>query len=197
MNDQYRIENVPNQTGGKEEFVAPTYPAPPVRTEAETVHLKAAMPMAQPSQGPSTPPYRVVAAPARPEIPLPVEPEKPAKVKRGVPGVTALGFLFALLSLFFTPLFKEAFSNYLFYDGFQTAVLTFYYYGTWIFGGITGLFALLGLILSTIGGSISKRKEREGRGLAVAGTMIALVALLLAAAIGVSLYLLYMEIGSL
>lgn len=193
MNTEYKNEIDASQVGAQEETVAPAYAA---RPETEAAYASSSIPAVQPVQPRAVPPYYGgVGVPARPEAPPPAAPAKPVKVKRGVPVVTALGFMFALLSLFFIPLFKEAMTNYLLYDGMPEEVLQYYHYAIWVLGGIVGLFAILGLILSPIGGSISKRRQREGRGLAVAGTMIALVALLFAGAVGVSLYLLSTQVG--
>ncbi len=138
-------------------------------------------------------PPAVYAEPVH-HAPLPYAPPVPAKVRKGVPGATAFGFTSALLSLFLFPLFKEAFSNYLLYEGTVEALLRYYYYASWVFGGASALFGLLGLVLTPIGGFCSKRRQSEGRGLAVAGTLIAFVALILTAGIAVSHYWLFTEI---
>ncbi len=184
-NDQkptVETEGFPGQTGPL--APAPFVAEPPVQNDYYVSPAQPGMPMSQPVH--QSPAY----APPMP----PVAPPVPAKIHKGVPGMTVLGFTLALLSLFIMPFFKEAFSNYLFYDGNQEVLLKYYYYATWILGGMAALFSLIGLVFSLIGGSLAKRRQVEGRGLSVAGTIIALVALLLVAGVAVSHYLLFKQI---
>ncbi len=193
MNDQYNLQNDPNQVGDNETPVAPTYSAPSEAyvTERATARNGVGGPPESPAAVPATPsPY--FGTPVRAESPI--APAASAKIKRGVPGLTAFGFTLALLSLFLVPFFKDAFEGYLFYDGTESVVLQYYFYATWILGAVSGLFALIAFILTPFGGSVSKRQQRDGRGLAVAGTLIAFVALLLTVGVAVSHYLLFMQI---
>ncbi|HZK29162.1 MAG TPA: hypothetical protein VFD19_02975 [Clostridia bacterium] len=130
------------------------------------------------------------AAPAY-QPPAPFVLEKPKKIFKGIPGITGFGFTSALLSLFFLSFYKEAFSNYLLYEGAQEIVLRYYYYATLVWGGMSALFALFGLILTPFGSRLSKRRGTEGRALGVAGVLISLVAIILMAAVTVSHWLLY------
>lgn len=113
------------------------------------------------------------------------------KIKKGVPGITGFGFTSALLSLFLLPFYKEAFENYLLYDGVQAILLHYYYYATIALGSLGILFALFGLVLTPVGIHMSKRRENNGRALGVSGLLIALVALILYAAVTVAHVTLY------
>ncbi len=128
-----------------------------------------------------------VVAPA----PAPLAPPKQGKIKRGVPGITGFGFTSALLSLLLLIFYKEAFDNYLLYDGTNRILLHYYYYATIVLGAGSGLLALFGLILSPFGIHLSRRRESDGRALGIGALLISLVALLLIVAITVSHVLLY------
>ncbi len=121
-------------------------------------------------------------------IPYPAPPayEKPRKVKKGIPGITGFGFTSALLALFLVPMYKDAFTSYLLYEGANQALLNYHYYASIALGSAGALFALLGAIFSPIGAYLSGSRERDGRALGVAGVLIAFVALILIAAITVS-----------
>ncbi len=123
--------------------------------------------------------------------PQPAPPKKEKKARIGVPGITGFGFTSSLLALFLLPLFKEAFSSYLFYDGSVEFLLRYYYYAAIGLGGASALFALLGFILTPIGVHISRRRQRDGAALGVAGILIAIVALLLIVGVTLSHSILY------
>lgn len=125
--------------------------------------------------------------------PVPAAEPPKKKVRQGVPGSTAFGFTSSLLSLFLVPFFKEAFTNYLTYAGNSQLALYTHYYSTMALGIAGAVFALLGLICSPIGMRRSKVDDRDGRGLGVAGMLIAVVAIILLAAVFVPHFLLYRE----
>ncbi len=144
------------------------------------------------------PSFKVDPAPPAPEphqpsmAPMPVQPAvRHKKARVGVPGITGLGFTFALLSLFLLPFYKEAFANYLTYEGAREFFIYYYYYATIGLGSGSALFALLGLILTPVGIHISRRRARDGAALGVAGVLIAIVAIILIAAVTASHVMLY------
>ncbi|MFA5585089.1 MAG: hypothetical protein WDA02_00875 [Saccharofermentanales bacterium] len=139
-------------------------------------------------------PMPPVQEPYQYAVPMPAPPASPKKEKKariGVPGITGFGFTSSLLALFLLPLFKEAFSNYIFYDGSVEFLLRYYYYAAIGLGGASALFALLGFILTPIGVHISRRRQRDGAALGVAGILIAIVALLLIVGVTLSHSILY------
>lgn len=136
--------------------------------------------------------------PARPVqfTPPPVPHAPPVTVKQkktrvGVPGITGLGFTLSLLSLFLIPLYKEAFADYIAYEGVKEFFILYYYYATISLGGTSALFALLGLVLTPFGIHISRRRQRDGAALGVSGVLIAIVALILIAVVTASHVMLY------
>ena len=153
----------------------------------ETIESTEAMKTDPPVQTEPAVPY---AAPLPAYAPAYAEP-KPKKVKTGVPGLTGFGFTAALLSLFLMPFYKEAFDQYLFYEGAKEFLLNYYYYATISIGSVSALLALLGLVLTPIGVHLSRRRQSDGRALGIAGTLIALVALIFIAAVTVSHIMLF------
>ncbi len=138
-------------------------------------------PAAPPPSGPASQAY-----PFAPPMTMPAP-----KIKTGVPGITGFGFTSALLSLFLLPFYKDAFENYLLYDGVQAILLHYYYYATIALGSLGILFALFGLVLTPVGIHMSRRRENNGRALGISGLLIALVALILFAAVTVAHVTLY------
>lgn len=126
-----------------------------------------------------------------PAYPPPAVELKPKKVKKGVPGITGFGFTAALLSLFLSAFYKEAFDHYLFYDGAKEFLLQYYYYTTIVLGSVSALLAILGLILTPVGVHLSRRRQSDGRALGISGILIALVALLIIAAVTVTHIMLF------
>jgi len=147
-----------------------------------------AAPAPPPVQPAEQPPVQYV-----PSVPAqaPAIRTKQKKVRIGVPGITGFGFTLSMLSLFLLPFYKEAFTNYLTYDGGKDFFLHYYYYATMALGGSSALFALLGLVLTPVGIHISRRHQRDGASLGVSGVLIALVAIILIAAVTASHVMLY------
>ena len=147
------------------------------------------------SMDPSLPPVPPPLQPVQATPPVPVQApevrEKQKKTRIGVPCVTGFGFTLSLLSLFLVPFYKEAFENYLTYEGAKEFLLHYYYYATLALGGSSALFALLGLILTPFGIHFSRRQQRDGASLGVSGVLIAIVAILLIVAVTVPHVMLY------
>ena len=140
-----------------------------------------------PAQVPEPPVQAVPAVAVQP----PALQEKQKKARIGVPGVTAFGFTLSMLSLFLVPFYKEAFTNYLTYEGARELFLHYYFYATIGLGSGSALFALLGLILTPVGIHLSRRHKRDGASLGVSGVLIAIVAIILIAAVTASHLMLY------
>lgn len=147
---------------------------------------------------PQTPPrYQAAGTPVYRQMPRtaensrvyyqPVAPPSGAEVEtrrsRSMPGVIGAGFASSLLSLFlipffhdFFPIFLNAYADPITYD--REAYLM-YFVLVMIYGGMSAMLALLGLIFAPLGINKARRYDLDGRALGTASILISVVSLLL------------------
>ncbi|MDD2427160.1 MAG: hypothetical protein PHR78_02970 [Eubacteriales bacterium] len=102
---------------------------------------------------------------------------------RSMPGTIGFGFAASLLSLFlipffhdFFPIFLNAYSDPITYDR-ETYLM--YFVLVLIYGGVSAMLAVFGLIFAPLGMNRSKRFDLEGRALGSATILISIVSLIL------------------
>lgn len=112
-----------------------------------------------------------------------------------MPGVIGFGFASSLMSLFLIPFFRELFPIFLksYADpiNYDRQTYLMYFVMILIYGGISAMLAVFGLIFAPVGMNKAKRNNLEGRALGTATILISAVSLILLLASTVSLLLIH------
>lgn len=100
-----------------------------------------------------------------------------------IPGVIGFGFASSLLSLFLIPLFRELFPNFLnaYSDPitYDREAYLMYFVMILVYGGVSAMLAVFGLIFAPLGMSRAKRHHLDGQALGTATILISVVSLIL------------------